>query len=96
MKHATILVPVLAIAAVWLPQAARSEPVLCTEPLRPVCLDLDTTFQTGETTEACRADVDQYAKDVKDYAQCLAKAIKADEAEVKTARAELAKRTRQN
>lgn len=92
MRHAKILVPALAVAGFWLPQAAHSAPVLCTEPLKPVCLDLDTTYQTPEETERCRLDLNQYASDVKDYVQCLAQAIKADKTDVKSARAEFQKR----
>lgn len=67
---APILAAVLALAA--LPTAAQT---LCSAPIAPICVDVETTYDDPSTADRCRQDVDAYTEAVDDYAACLQEQI---------------------
>lgn len=50
------------------PAAAQG---ICTEPVSPTCVDVETTYDNERTLKRCRRDVQDYSKAVDEYAKCL-------------------------
>lgn len=44
---------------------------VCTEPVSPTCVDVETTYQSERTLERCERDVKSYLEDVDRYVRCL-------------------------
>lgn len=67
---APILAAVLALAAV--PAGAQT---LCSAPIAPICVDVETTYDDASTADRCRQDVEAYSESVEAYAACLQEQI---------------------
>ncbi len=43
----------------------------CTEPSKPSCVDYDWTFEDQFQFNSCRNEIEQYAEEIDDFADCL-------------------------
>lgn len=63
---------VLALAVPAGPAAGQTgERIMCSQPVRPTCVDSDLTYESQRRIDRCRRDVESYAEAVQNYLDCL-------------------------
>jgi len=60
--------------AALVPVVASAQ-TLCSAPIAPLCVDLETTYADPATTDRCRQDLDGHAAAIEDYGACLERQI---------------------
>lgn len=81
------------LGALCLNDVGQSEAAsLCSEPLKPICIGEDATYEDDAATVRCEQDLKQYALDLKEYTLCLERTITESRAMAKQARAEFDRR----
>jgi len=50
---------------------AASAQTLCSAPIAPLCVSVETTYADPATTDRCRQNLDTYAAALDDYGACL-------------------------
>lgn len=94
MRYVRRFVPVLVIASACLPPATSGAASLCSEPLKPICIDENTTYQDESTVVRCRTDLERYEQQTAAYVECLEQTIRDSEKGIEKARNEFEERAR--
>lgn len=68
---------------------------ICTEPVSPTCVDVETTYETERTLKRCRRDLEDYSKAVDKYVQCLRQKADNKESEARDLRERLERKSEQ-
>lgn len=53
--------------------------MLCSEPIEPVCVGIERTYESESLKNRCKADVNDYLSKVEDYVSCLREEAKEKE-----------------
>jgi hypothetical protein len=75
-----LLLTLLLLACIASPAGAQ---VLCSEPRKPICLDLNPSFNSETDFSLCRMEVEMFVKGNKEYVACLHAEIEAAAARTK-------------
>lgn len=84
MRPRTIAAALGLLALVLSAPAAAQR--LCTGPVSPTCVGVETTYETERTEKRCRRDLEDYSEAVQGYVQCLRKKADRKEAEAEELR----------
>jgi hypothetical protein len=66
------------LAALW-PGSSPGQ-ALCSEPIVPICIELDTSYGEPAERKRCKQDIAEYLKDSKQYKSCLYSALESERA----------------
>lgn len=94
MRYVRRFVPVLVIASACLPPATGGAATLCSEPLKPICIEEATTYEDESTIVRCRTDLERYERQTAEYVECLEQTIRDSDKEIEKARNEFDERAR--
>ncbi len=64
------------------PAQAQSR-IMCSQPVKPTCVDSEITYEDPQRINRCRRDVENYQQSVEDYLSCLKDKMKAQEQTLK-------------
>lgn len=67
-RLATAAATLILLGGLAAPAAAQT---LCSAPIAPFCVEVESTFVDDATVERCRQDLTAFAEQVEDYAACL-------------------------
>ena len=101
MNHARIvrnacLIPVVAGSVLLFPALASAAIVMCSNPLKPICVDMDSTYESEAHTNRCKTDMDNYMKKVEEYVSCVKKSSQENIDKAREIEKEFKKRLRQS
>lgn len=94
MRYVRRFAPVLVLASACLPPATGGAASLCSEPLKPICIEENTTYQSESTKIRCRTDLERYVQETTAYVECLRQTIRDSEKEIEKVRNEFEERAR--
>jgi hypothetical protein len=53
------------------PTLASAAIMTCSDPLKPICVDMDNTFESETHMNRCKTDMDNYMQKVEEYVSCV-------------------------
>ncbi|MEX2450726.1 MAG: hypothetical protein WD407_07725 [Rhodospirillales bacterium] len=100
MKQARIvrdacLIPVLAGSVVLFPTLASTAIMTCSDPLKPICVDMESTYESEIHTNRCKTDMGNYMKKVEEYVSCIKESSQENIDKAREIEKEFKKRLRQ-
>ena len=51
--------------------ALAQDRIMCSQPVKPTCVDSDITYEDPQRINRCRRDVENYSQSVEEYLSCL-------------------------
>jgi len=94
VTQAFFTVPVLSLVILAQPTATYAVS-LCSAPLRPSCIDMDSTYGNEVSVTRCKQDLKRFMDDAENYVQCLEMAIEETHQEMKNIRIEFEEKTQE-
>lgn len=67
----SLAAPILAAALVAVTALPAGAQTLCSAPIAPICVDVETTYDDPTTADRCRQDLERYSAAVDDHTACL-------------------------
>lgn len=65
------LATLLAAGTLLAGQATAQNRTMCSQPVKPTCVESDITYENQQRIDRCRRDVENYGQSVEDYLACL-------------------------
>jgi hypothetical protein len=53
------------------PAGAQSNRIMCSQPVKPTCVDSELTYEDPQRIDRCERDVENYVSSVEEYLSCL-------------------------
>ena len=78
---------VLIVAAFTAMTGATAAQTFCTKPIKPFCIEQNTTYTDERSRTDCRAEVDEFVAKTTAYGDCLRQQVKEAASEAETLRA---------
>ena len=51
--------------------ALAQDRIMCSQPVKPTCVDSDITYENPQRIDRCRRDLENFSQSVEDYLSCL-------------------------
>lgn len=67
--------------------------VVCTEPLEPICIGNDATYESGPLVERCKSDMKKFLEETDEYIACLEDQTRAKREEAERLASDFRERT---
>ncbi|MBK1668111.1 hypothetical protein CKO28_08685 [Rhodovibrio sodomensis] len=80
------LAGLVAAAALTAGPALAQNRIICSQPVKPTCVNSDITYEDPQGINRCERDVEHYSQSVEDYLSCLQKKQNAQEEALKQLR----------
>ena len=68
---------------------------MCSSPLRPMCIDMDYTYEDDLGVMRCKQDLHRLVNEAKEYTRCLKKQISETRQEIDDARKKFEERSKE-
>ena len=65
------LAGLLAAGALAAGPALAQNRIMCSQPVKPTCVDSDITYENPQRIDRCRRDLENFSQSVEDYLSCL-------------------------